>query len=48
MKVALLQEKLCGGYQVLQQAEEQEKSQIQNVQDQLKAEPEKPKHRFVK
>jgi len=48
MKVALLQEKLSGGYQALQKAEEEEKTQIQNVQDQLKAEPEKPKHRFVK
>lgn len=47
-KVALLQEKLSGGFQALQQAEQEEKEQIQNVKDQLVEKPEKPKHRFVK
>jgi hypothetical protein len=47
-KVALLQEKLSGGFQALQQAEQEEKEQIQNVKDQLATQPEKPKHRFVK
>lgn len=44
-KVALLQEKLSGGFQALQQAEEQD--QVQTVGDQSGQTSEKPKHRFV-
>jgi len=47
-KVAILQDKLASGFNALKNAVEEEKAQIQNVQDQLKAEPEKPKHRFAK
>lgn len=47
-KIALLQEKLSGGFKALQQAEAEEKAQIKDIQNQLSPEPEKPKHRFAK
>jgi hypothetical protein len=46
-KISILQEKLAGGFQALQQAEQEEKAQIENIENQLIDKSEKPKHRFV-
>ena len=47
-KIALLQEKLAGGFKALEKAEQEEKAQIQDIKSQLIDDSDKPKHRFVK
>ena len=47
-KIALLQEKLAAGFQALEKAEQEEKSQVQDIKSQLVENSNEPKHRFVK
>lgn len=47
-KIAMLQDKLETGFNMLKKAIEEEKAQIKDIKNQLSSEPEKPKHRFVK